>query len=263
MFPALEKIDIDFDIGNCYGNQSHNNILVVDEPCTIPTLKSSTIRCSPIIMERLERIITIFPTLNVLKCMVTVRDGVELIRNIWTRMAQLDELEIYGELPETVNIDELITGIPAKKIRSKKMEDFINSLELLQIEDRRETISVEKNGYLTRGSILPSIGNLTNLRSLKWKNEWNINGKFGGRMNNIYLTDVTGYFALYCLKNLEHLTISNCELSESCAQILVKDKNLMTWKFTSSDYQDIIPRSCWRYKITDNRDQDKFPLLKL
>jgi len=260
IFPALEKIDIDFDIEPYYrpGDHSRHNILISDEPCSIPTMKSSIIRCLPITIERLDRIITIFPTLKILKCRVTPGDGAQIITNIWTGLTQLEGLQIYGELAEAVNIDSLLTGISARKINMKKTEmmDFFKSLELLDIEVRRNKILVELNKYVSRNIDHPSIRNLTNLKSL----ELDLSPETGGRMN--HWTDVAGYFALYALNSLQHLNVSDCKLSKSCAEILVNDKNLMSWKFRSTTYDDIIPGS-WEHQITDNRNQDKFPLLNV
>jgi len=190
---------------------------------------------------------------------VMVADGEEVIRNIWTRMTQLEGLHIYGEVAPQVNIDSLVTGIPVKEIKGRKMENlkvFFKSLEPLDMEMRREGISVETNKRRIRSSGRPSIRNMTNLRSLKLK----LSGGMGG--NDVYLTDVTGYFALYSLNNIQHLNVSQCQLSEPCAQILVKDKNLLTWKFKSPVFEDIIPKY-GRHQITDKQSQDKFPLLKM
>jgi len=191
-------------------------------------LKSLSIEAKPMKMKTFTRILTLCPILRKLECLIKDLDGAEVLNKIWTHMTQLEELIIIGRLRRTLNLDSLITGIPVKVIKQIKLTKYsiFDSLGQLDMEARRSKLLILINEHRT----LPSIGNLTNLKTLRL-NLTTVASAITRPEHLTFLTDITGYLGFYSCKNIRNLHVVNCEFSTSCAEMLVKDNCLMTWKF--------------------------------
>jgi len=159
-------------------------------------------------------------------------DGEEILRQIWTRMTQLESLDLWGGIHTNESMDSLLTGISSHVLH--EIKDVVNNLDKISSEvERSEKILELRNQHCQ----LPSIVNLTKLKSLglfldhkgeredMWGRDW---------WDWKYVTDFTGYLALYSIKTLTNLEIrySDCgyhycgQMTDTCIDILAKDMGL-------------------------------------
>jgi len=204
--PALQYLKLNSE------NKLLDEFFIGSECC--PLIESLNLGNSKVNLQTFERTLEILPNLTELALTLTV-DGADILQKIWTEMSQLEKLHIHGRLSTRIGIESLITGISYEEF--KKIEkNMLNTLKDMTTEARRQTISE----IIKKHRTLPSLGNLTNLRDLKL----NMTSKVEKQRR--FLSDLTGYFGVYTLKNLRHLDISNCEVSKTCTEILVADMDL-------------------------------------
>jgi len=229
--PSLKELELYYRdrYEDADGDDEWEELLPNSDPC--PNLKSLSLGQIVITIQLFDHILNIFPKLSKLVCDVG-SDGEEILRKIMTRMTQLEDLSVYGEIEGIENIDALLTGIPVQHVQ--ELQHVITGLKEMTVQLRSEVI----RQYTTQYSQLPSIANLTNLKHLQLSTT-------GTRMSDeeeivTTMTDVFAYFGLYSMKHIKKLKIQNCEFTKTGAEILTAEMGLETWSFKNED-ADIIP----------------------
>jgi len=141
----------------------------------------------------------------------------EVIVQFWTMWSELSDITLTLS-HKNVGIDTVLTGIPddtCDLISLTKQAGFSDQYQLCNYEVDVEPVRVG-----------PSIVNLRGLRKLHIETSpifWSENLFYcGSNEPNCFLTNVSGYFGLAFLPNLEDVSISCCDLTNDCCRYLAK-----------------------------------------
>jgi len=230
IFPVIETLNVGFECHNTVNvNASHSSELFSQfQIC--PTVKTLILE-NIIGVRTLRNILRVFPNLRKLKLHIGEGESVQVLRQIWGRITQLESLSLTAHIGYTdvVELDSIFTGIPMKGLN--EIRHVIPDLEKMTADKRREKILSLVEQY---GTQEPSIRNLTNLRHLRL----DLRGRFEP---NYIPSDISGYLAIYLMKHLKHLDIQQCQFTKTCCETLTRETGLEEWCFQTGGSKHIIP----------------------